>query len=219
LIEVIKSGAMDFAAKWFHWHGFQLYWKLSENEPEQWVHEEVYTSDEFLELKKIITPVEGCNLEHVVLPLMFYSDLTHLANFGTASLWPLRMYPHGQWNLTHIFPQYVILFIFWPTETNSIMLKLPDIVKDQYKEVYEPTPTKSVLTHLRQELIQAVWKHLLTDEFKQIYKEGIVVKCSDLDLQRLYPCFFCYSADYKEQFVDRDTFVRFTGGGIGHHTT
>ncbi|KNZ74465.1 hypothetical protein J132_06844, partial [Termitomyces sp. J132] len=49
------------------------------------VYGEVYTSDEFLELEKMITPVE-------VLPLMFYSDSTHLTNFGTASLWPLYMW-------------------------------------------------------------------------------------------------------------------------------
>ncbi|KAG6875461.1 hypothetical protein C0992_003755 [Termitomyces sp. T32_za158] len=176
LVEVLKSGTMDFAAKWFHWHGFQLYWKPSENEPEQHVYGKVYTSDQFLELENTVTPVEGCNLERVVLLLMFHLDSTHLANFGTASLWPLYMwfdniskYTHGKVNrfLAHHL---------------AYLPSLPDIVKDQYKEVYGNTPAKGVLTHLRRELIQPVWKHLLTDEFKPIYKEGIVVNIKQMGI-------------------------------------
>ncbi|KAG1811066.1 hypothetical protein DFJ58DRAFT_673802, partial [Suillus subalutaceus] len=31
-------------------------------------------------------------LEHVIAGLMFFSDTTHLANFGTAKAWPLYLY-------------------------------------------------------------------------------------------------------------------------------
>jgi hypothetical protein len=34
----------------------------------------------------------GCNLPHVVLALMFWSDGTHLTNFGKAKLWPVYMF-------------------------------------------------------------------------------------------------------------------------------
>ncbi|KNZ76393.1 hypothetical protein J132_10503, partial [Termitomyces sp. J132] len=189
-VDIIKSGAMDFAAKWFHWHGFQLYWKPSENEPKQCVYGKVYTSDEFLELEKTITPVEGCNLEQVVLPLMFYLDSTYLANFGAASLWPVYMwfgnlskYIHGK---VGSFSAHHLAYL--PSVSYHI----------NYFAVYGTVPTPDMLTHLRQELIQAVWKHLLSEEFKQMYREGIVVKCGDGVWQRLYPHFYCYSANYKE---------------------
>jgi hypothetical protein len=32
-----------------------------------------------------------CTLEKVVLGLMFWSDSTHLANFGTAKVWPIYL--------------------------------------------------------------------------------------------------------------------------------
>ncbi len=38
------------------------------------------------------SPEPGCELERVVVALMFWSDSTHLANFGTASLWPLYLF-------------------------------------------------------------------------------------------------------------------------------
>jgi hypothetical protein len=34
----------------------------------------------------------GCSLECVITGLMFFSDATHLANFGTAKAWPLYLY-------------------------------------------------------------------------------------------------------------------------------
>ena len=37
-------------------------------------------------------PEVGCTLERVVASLMPWSDSTHLANFGTASLWPLYLF-------------------------------------------------------------------------------------------------------------------------------
>jgi hypothetical protein len=34
----------------------------------------------------------NCSLERVIAGLMFFSDATHLANFGTAKAWPLYLY-------------------------------------------------------------------------------------------------------------------------------
>ena len=55
-------------------------------------------------------------------------------------------------------------------------------------------------THFKQELIHAIWELLLDDEFIEAYKNGIVVKCADGVLCRLYPCFFIYGADYPEKY-------------------
>ena len=56
-----------------------------------------------------------------------------------------------------------------------------------------------MLTHLRRELIQAVWKLLLDDDFLEAYKNGIVILFPDGIYRHVFPRFFTYSADYPEK--------------------
>ena len=91
-IEVIKSAWQDDASLAFHVKPYQLFYKPSPDEPPQRVYGEAYISDAFLEMDKEIRglPAEpGCTLERVVTPIMLWSDSTHLANFGNASMWPI----------------------------------------------------------------------------------------------------------------------------------
>jgi hypothetical protein len=91
--EVIKSGIQDFASSCnFHWRRFKQFWKPSDSEPEQHVYGEVYTSDVFLKIESSLPNIKECTLEKTVVPLLIYSDSTHLANFGTASLWPVYIW-------------------------------------------------------------------------------------------------------------------------------
>jgi hypothetical protein len=92
LLEIVKSGAQASSANLFHWKGFKQFWKPSETEQAERVHGEVYTSDAYLELEDDISVDPNCTLETTVLPLMIYSDSTHLANFGTAALWPIYIW-------------------------------------------------------------------------------------------------------------------------------
>ena len=46
----------------------------------------------FLEMESTLLDIEGCALEKAIVPLLVYSDSTHLANFGTASLWPIYIW-------------------------------------------------------------------------------------------------------------------------------
>src|SRR5216683_1918054 len=93
LCELIKSGVQDFASSHnFHWCGFKQFWKPSEGKLEQWVYGEVYTLDAFLEMESMLPHIEGCMLKKAVVPLIVYSDSTHLANFGMVSLWPIYIW-------------------------------------------------------------------------------------------------------------------------------
>lgn len=59
------------------------------------LYDEVYTSDAWIEAHDKLQKQPndpGCKLEKVIAGLMFWSDSTHLTNFGTASVWPLYMY-------------------------------------------------------------------------------------------------------------------------------
>jgi hypothetical protein len=58
---------------------------------------------------------------------------------------------------------------------------------------------KDILTHCRRELMHAVWRLLLDDEFLHAYTYGIVIKCVDGIERRVYPRIFTYSADYPEK--------------------
>ena len=41
-------------------------------------------------------------------------------------------------------------------------------------------------THLKQELIHAIWELLLDDEFMEAYKHGIVVKCMEFSVNSIH---------------------------------
>jgi hypothetical protein len=57
-----------------------------------------------------------------------------------------------------------------------------------------------MLTHLRRELMQAIWLLLLDDEFMDAYVNGIVLKFPDGILRRLFPRILTYTADYPEKY-------------------
>lgn len=82
-----------------------------------------------------------------------------------------------------------------------IVSKLPDWVQDTYRTVYDAAPSTDVLTFLKRELIHAIWKLILNDDFMNAYVFGTIVLCADGVSRRLFPRFFCYSADYPEKYV------------------
>lgn len=61
--------------------------------------------------------------------------------------------------------------------------------------------TSATITHLKRELMHAIWLILLDDEFMEAYEHGIIVKCADGIIRRVFPRFFTYSADYPEKYV------------------
>ena len=58
-----------------------------------------------------------------------------------------------------------------------------------------------MLTHLRRELMQAIWALILDDDLKDAYVNGIPLKFSDGVIRRLFIRFFIYGADYPEKYV------------------
>jgi hypothetical protein len=97
LVDVIKTAYSDLASTSFHYMPFKSFWK-NPSSPEsvpQRVYDELYSSDAMIEAHTKLQqqpPELGCTLERVVASLMLWSDSTHLANFGTASLWPLYLF-------------------------------------------------------------------------------------------------------------------------------
>ena len=62
-------------------------------------------------------------------------------------------------------------------------------------------PPADVITYCRRELYHAVIELILQGKFAEAYKHGILLRCSDGITRRVFPRFYCYSADYPEKSV------------------
>lgn len=99
LLDVLKSSYESPSFVELNLKGFTQMWKSdADAEPER-LHGEAFTSNCYLrmeeELRRIPTNPND-SLEHVIAPYIYQSDSTHLANFGTASLWPFYGYSASQ---------------------------------------------------------------------------------------------------------------------------
>jgi hypothetical protein len=200
----------------FHYDPYELLWQPHNNNQQQpmHVHGELYTSTAFREAHQALQnspPEPGCNLPRVIVALMFWSDSTHLTNFGDTKLWPLYLffgneskYRRGKpssnlcehvayFERVCILSYYLILSFF-------IHSQLPDAFKD-FATKYTGTKTlkSEFMAHCHRELTHAQWEILLDDDFVAAYEHGMVVACYDDMLCRFYPRIFIYSTDYPEK--------------------
>ncbi|KIJ58068.1 hypothetical protein HYDPIDRAFT_103322 [Hydnomerulius pinastri MD-312] len=94
ITDIIISAFEDDISLTFHMTPFEQYWKVSE-ERTIGVISEAYSSPEFMDAYQEVNSLPrepGDDLERVVASLMLWSDATHLANFGDASLWPVYLF-------------------------------------------------------------------------------------------------------------------------------
>jgi hypothetical protein len=215
LLEVIRAALHDAAAEHFHIFPFQTFWKPSPDATPERVYAELYTSDAFImEHEKLHAQLRepGCDLETVIVAIMLWSDSTHLASFGTASLWPIYLYIGNQSKYTRgkptSFSAHHLAYIPKVRSPSCLLqcitklpFKLVDTIQDFYREKTGKPATASVLRHLRRELMQAIWLLLLDDKLIDAYLHGTVVECSDGTSRRFFPRFFTYSCDYPEKYV------------------
>src|SRR5882762_4533065 len=79
----------------FHLTPFTHCWKpYDDDEAIDNLYSEAYASEAMREAHEAIRSLPQApndNLEHIVAPLMLWSDSTHLAAFGTASVWPFYL--------------------------------------------------------------------------------------------------------------------------------
>ena len=202
---MIKEAYESPLALKFHYTPFKLYRKCPANgsgaEKNERVYSEMYNSDALIDehdrVQRAPTDDPNCKREKVVASLMFWSDATHLTSFGTAKMWPIYMlfgnlskYIRAQPNsgaTTHL----------------AYIPSIPDLLQDQINAFHEKWSTQKseILTHCRRDLMHAMWRFLLDDNFLDVYMYGIVICCADGVERRVYPRLFTYSADYPEKYV------------------
>ncbi|KAI0069589.1 hypothetical protein K474DRAFT_1610237 [Panus rudis PR-1116 ss-1] len=164
--------------------------------PPQRVYDELYTSEAFNVAHEALQdspPEPNCDLERVICALMFWSDSTHLANFGDAALWPLYLFYGNQSKYTRGRPT---------SGACHHVAYIPKVCCIGCSVIWTGLgPNADVLTHCRRELMHEVWRVLLDDDFMHAYSHGLVIECADGIMRRVYPRMFTYSADYPEKVL------------------
>ncbi|KAF8835227.1 hypothetical protein BDN67DRAFT_1015721 [Paxillus ammoniavirescens] len=195
LTAVIRAVFSEEAAKWFHFTPFKCIWHSPITGQEQCLYDELYTSDAWNkahdELQKQRRDPDD-PFERIIAGLMFWSDATHLAQFGHSSAWPVYMFFGNQSKYNRASPGvgacHPIAFI--PLSIHEFIAQFT--TKKNYSDI---------LTHCKRELFHALWSIILDDEFVEAYRNGIVVKCYDGICRRVFPRIFTYSADYPEKVL------------------
>ncbi|KAG2336350.1 hypothetical protein BDR05DRAFT_978806 [Suillus weaverae] len=183
LVGVIRSAFADVQANAFHLLPFKHLWRDTLDGHQEQVFDELYTSDSWLEAQDDLQrhPKEpSCSLERVIAGLMFFSDTTHLATFGTAKAWPLYLYFGNLTKYARSAPKSGACHLV------RFLPSLPDAIKDIVSNL--PRISKSGMValqaHCRRDLFQSCWKHLLDADFLDAYCHGIVLQCPDGILRR-----------------------------------
>ncbi|TFK61080.1 hypothetical protein BDN72DRAFT_805276 [Pluteus cervinus] len=202
LTSVIQAAFADPLASHYHYSPFELHHICPITGKKDRVRSEVFNSDDFVEESERVqryapTPPDepACTREKIVAALMFASDGTHLTNFGMAKAWPAYLMLGNLSKHIRAQPKAGALHHL------AYIPSLPDAFQDWAKQFHAKwkTQRKDILTHCRRELMHAVWRLILDDDFVHAYKYGMVIKCLDGVERRVYPRIFAYSADYPEK--------------------
>ena len=201
LTTAICSAFESPLASKFHYSPFKLFHQPASSELPERVYSELYNSDAFIKehdrVQRAPVPEQesDCKLEKVIAALMFWSDATHLANFGTAKLWPIYMFLGNlsKYTRAELTSNACCHIAYIPSLADSFQDALASI------HAKWSTQKKQILTHCHRELVHGVWRIILDDNFLHAYKYGIVIKCHDGIVRQVYPRIFTYSADYSEK--------------------
>ncbi|KAH9854399.1 hypothetical protein C2E23DRAFT_726443 [Lenzites betulinus] len=222
LEDVIASVFASELSAGYHYTPYQKLWQPPRTSggcapPLEKVYGELYTSNAFLDADAELqrSPREpGCDLPRAVVACMPWSDSTHLAEYGNASLWPIYLlfgnqskYARGRpssnacHHVAYIPKACIFHDIQGILQTHSMTSQLPSDIDDLIHKHTENQGIDKILTHCRRELMHGIWRVLLSDGFVHACQHGIVVECYDGITRRLYPRFFTYSADYPEKVL------------------
>ncbi|PIL31002.1 hypothetical protein GSI_05695 [Ganoderma sinense ZZ0214-1] len=108
-------------------------------------------------------------VEYVVLPMLFWSDVTQLSSFSSAVLWPIYLY-FG--NLSKYVRGRPTEFV---AHHLAYISSLPDTLKDVYTAKYGHTSSVDILKFCKHELFQQIWVLLFDSDFMNAYEHGYAI--------------------------------------------
>jgi len=216
ILDVVQVVFLEALSKTSHLTPFKRVWKSPVTSCDQHVYNKLYVSDTWNQAQDEIVKQrrdDGCTLERVVTGLMFWSNSTRLAQFEHASAWPIYLFFNNLSKYTWADPQsgYCHLITFIPSVRQFLFVallwgshcigQLLESIKKLLSLITNKKNNCDLMTHCKQELVHAIWKILLNDDFVEAYKNSIVVYCFNGVTRRVYPRIFIYSADYPEKWV------------------
>lgn len=98
IIDVISSVYQSDVVKSFNHIPFKEFWRPSDDAPPERLYGEIFSSQAMLDADDEIcrscmgNDSGSLDVEAISVPLLLYSDSTHLASFGTASCWPVYLF-------------------------------------------------------------------------------------------------------------------------------
>jgi hypothetical protein len=108
ILDIIKAALSEPESKSFHTFPFRAYWHSSKGDPPERVYSESYTANswnnEYDDINNSREHGPNHFLEAFIIALLIWSDSTHLAQFSTASLWPIYLYIGNQSKYTRAKP-------------------------------------------------------------------------------------------------------------------
>jgi len=87
------------------------------------------------------------------------------------------------------------------------VFQLPDNIQEAFNQAFGKAASAETLTHLKRELIHAIWALLLNEKFMHAYEHGIIVECADGVLRRLYPRFFYLFSGLPREVSVNNSFI------------
>ncbi|TFK58883.1 hypothetical protein BDN72DRAFT_948719 [Pluteus cervinus] len=196
LMDLLIETCNGQEAKNFHWHPYEEHWHPPwPGATAERVHGELYASKAFLDADHALhqsPPEPGCDLPRAIIAIMFYSDATHLAQFGQASLHPIYVFFGNQSKYDRGVRacNAVHNLAFLPGVSQIIIF------------VRNATGHKAscfLLRHLKRELYQGCWETMFDEHFLLAYEHGFISDCGDDIQRRLYPRIILSSDDYLEK--------------------
>ncbi|KAJ3549639.1 hypothetical protein NMY22_g803 [Coprinellus aureogranulatus] len=198
IVSVIKerlSKQEDSCA--FHYYPYEATWRRTSDSPEVRLYGELYASQAFREaheaLQKQPRSLRDAGLERVVVALMIWSDSTQLTSFGGASLWPCYLFFGNESKYRRGEPSRSL------GRQIAYFIKLPDRLSDFLTEKNGgKLPTSALFKYCARALFHKQWSILLSAEFIDAMKYGIVHTCLDGKKRCFFPRILTYSCDYPE---------------------
>ena len=212
-LNAIQAVFAEASSRTFHLTPFKWIWKSPVTGCEQCVYDELYASDAWNEAQDKIMKQRRDDSCQLVIGLMFWSDSTHLTQFGHASAWPVYLFFRNLSKYAWANPQlgiviwlhlslqwgrFIFLMLVWRSHHFE---QLPESIKQLQSSITNKKNNYDLLTLCKWDLFHAVWRTIFDDEFIEAYKNGIVIKCFDrvTSLRRVYSKNFTYLADYLEK--------------------
>ena len=171
---------------------------------------------------------DSCQL---VIGLMFWSDSTHLAQFGHALGWPVYLFFRNLSKYAWANPQlgivirlhsslqwgrFIFLMLVWRSHHFE---QLPESIKQLQSSITNKKNNYDLLTLCKWDLFHAVWRTMFDDEFIEAYKNGIVIKCFNrvTSLRRVYSKFLLTWPTIQKSKLFWCPVVWVLNGWEGHH--